>query len=131
MISKGGVNLKTTGERIKQRRTELGWSLREMAKRMGYANQSTIARIEAGAIDLPQSKVVKFAEVLNTSVAFLMGWEEMINADPVGTAELHFEMIMDEDLHEIFEDFKWLDAKEKKIVKDLAHSLAENKKSEA
>ena len=65
------------GEKIKQRRMELGWSLRELAKRMGYANQSTISRIESGAIDLPQSKVVKFADVLGTSVAYLMDWEEV------------------------------------------------------
>ena len=66
----------TTGEKIKQRRVELGWSLRELAKRMGYANQSTVSRIEKGEIDIPQSKVVKFAEVMGTSVAFLMDWEE-------------------------------------------------------
>jgi transcriptional regulator with XRE-family HTH domain len=66
----------TAGDKIKQRRLELGWSLRELAKRMGYANQSTISRIESGEIDIPQSKVVKFAEVMGTSVAFLMDWEE-------------------------------------------------------
>lgn len=67
----------TTGEKIKQRRMELGWSLRELARRMGYANQSTISRIEKGEIDIPQSKVVKFAEVMGTTVAFLMDWEEV------------------------------------------------------
>lgn len=66
----------TTGEKIKQRRLELGWSLRELAKRMDYANQSTVSRIEKGEIDIPQSKVVKFAEVMGTTVAFLMDWEE-------------------------------------------------------
>ena len=67
----------TTGEKIKQRRIELGWSLRELAHHMGYANHSTVARIEKGEIDIPQSKVVKFAEVMGTTVAFLMDWEEM------------------------------------------------------
>ena len=67
----------TTGDKIKQRRMELGWSLRELAKKMGYANQSTISRIEKGEIDIPQSKVVKFAEVMGTTVAFLMDWEAM------------------------------------------------------
>lgn len=67
----------TTGEKIKQRRLELGWSLRELAKRMGYANQSTVARIEKGEIDIPQSKVVKFAEVMGTTVAYIMDWEEV------------------------------------------------------
>lgn len=125
----------TTGERIKQRRLELGWSLRELAKRMGYANQSTISRIESGAIDIPQSKVVKFAEVMGTTVAYLMGWDKQIQIEikeePVNLADLHFEMIADKDLIEIYEDLKFLDAAQRKIVKDLVHSLAENKKAEA
>ncbi len=54
----------------------MGWSLQQLADRMGYANKSTIARIESGKIDPPQSKVVKFAEVLGVSVAYLMNWEE-------------------------------------------------------
>ena len=65
------------GERIKERRLELGWSLRELSDRMGYANHSTIARIESGAVDLPQSKLAKFAEVMGTSVAYLMDWEQV------------------------------------------------------
>lgn len=65
------------GEKIKERRNELGWSLRELADRMGYANHSTIARIESGAVDLPQSKLAKFAEVMGTSVAYLMDWEQV------------------------------------------------------
>lgn len=64
------------GEKIKQRRLELDWSLRELSDRMGYANHSTVARIEAGSVDIPQSKIVKFAEVLNVPVSYLMGWDE-------------------------------------------------------
>lgn len=64
------------GTRIKARRLELDWSLRELSERMGYANHSTIARIESGKVDLPQSKVAKFAEVMGTSVAYLMEWDE-------------------------------------------------------
>lgn len=64
------------GGKIKLRRIDLGWSLQELADRMGYANKSTIARVESGKIDPPQSKVVKFAEVLGVSIAYLMGWDE-------------------------------------------------------
>ena len=67
----------TTGEKIKQRRLELGWSLRELSDRMGYANHSTVARIESGSVDIPQSKIAKFAEVMGTSVAYLMDWEQV------------------------------------------------------
>lgn len=64
------------GAKIKQRRKELGWSLRELAAKMGYSNHSTVARIENGTIDIPQSKIVKFAEVLETTPSYLMGWVE-------------------------------------------------------
>lgn len=63
------------GEKIKRRRTELKWSQRELAEKMGY-NHSTITRIETGKIDIPQSRIVQFSEVLDVSVAYLMGWEE-------------------------------------------------------
>lgn len=115
----------TTGAKIKQRRIELKWSLRELADRMGYNNHSTVARIESGQVDIPQSKIIRFAEVLGVSVAYLMDWEEEMEAQPMEMAERHFEMIMDEDLNEIFEEFKRLDTKKKKIVKDLIRSLAD------
>ena len=61
------------GERIKARRLELGLSMRDLAKKMGYQNHSTISRIETGDVDLPQSKVSQFAEVLGVSPAYLLG----------------------------------------------------------
>jgi len=112
------------GQRIKQKRIERGWSQREMADRMGYGNNSTIARIEAGKVDIPQSRIIQFADVLGVSVAYLMGWEEQVEADPVGMAERHFEIIMDEDITDIFDDFKKLNDKQKAIVKDLIHTMA-------
>lgn len=56
--------------------------------------------------------------------------EKTIQTDPEGMAERHFEIIMDEDIADIFDDFKLLDKAQKKIVKDLVHSLAETKKAE-
>ncbi len=66
----------TIGERIKAKRIEMGWSQRELAKRMNYQNHSTVTKIEAGKVDLPQKRLEQFAKVLNTDVAYLMGWEE-------------------------------------------------------
>jgi transcriptional regulator with XRE-family HTH domain len=64
------------GMHIKTRRIELGMSQDELAERMGYKNRSTIAKIEKGVNDVTQTNIVKFANVLNTSIAYLMGWEE-------------------------------------------------------
>lgn len=128
-IGKGVKNVKI-GEKIKLRRIEHGWSLQDLANRMGYANKSTITRIESGQIDPPQSKVVKFAEALNTTVADLMGWYDEIEKNPVEAAERHFEILIDADIAEMFEEFKTLDSTKRKIVKDLVHSLAETQKTE-
>lgn len=64
------------GHKIKERRQELGLSQRELSKRMGYQSHSTLNKIEAGLVDVSQSRIMQFAEVLHTTVADLMGWEE-------------------------------------------------------
>ena len=64
------------GQRIMERRQELGLTQEELAFRMGYKTKSAINKIELGVNDVSQSKVVKFAEALHTSIAYLMGWEE-------------------------------------------------------
>ena len=60
------------GKNIMQIRKELGMTQEELATKMGYKSKSTINKIENGTNDIPQSKVVKFAEVLGTTPAVLM-----------------------------------------------------------
>jgi len=64
----------TVGERIKQRRLELGLSQDELAKKVGYKSRSSINKIELSR-DLPLRKVREMAKVLDTSPSFLMGWD--------------------------------------------------------
>ena len=66
----------TLYKNIKERRLSLGLTQSELAERLGYADKSMIAKIEAGGIDLSQSKIVAFAEALNCSPSILMGWTE-------------------------------------------------------
>jgi transcriptional regulator with XRE-family HTH domain len=66
----------TVGENISIIRKRLGWTQEELATRMGYKSKSTINKIELGINDIPQSKIVMFAEVLGTTPAHLMGWED-------------------------------------------------------
>lgn len=134
MPERGDYMATTIGTRIMERRQQLGWTQEELAFKMGYKTKSAINKIELGVNDVSQSKVVKFAEVMHTSVAYLMGWDQQIQIemkeDPIDLAEFHFEMVADKDLVEIYEDLRFLDAGQRKIVKDLVHSLAEAKKAE-
>lgn len=113
----------TTGDKIKQRRLELGWSLRELAKRMGYANQSTVSRIEKGEIDVPQSKVVKFAEVMGTTVAFLMDWEETQKKNDIAV-DIILKLQDDEEFLSIVEMLYKLDPQKQLGIKQLLISLS-------
>lgn len=65
------------GDKIRERRLELGLSQRELAKRMGYADHSTLTKIELGRVDIPQSRLRQFAQVLHTSVAYLTEQEDL------------------------------------------------------
>ena len=58
---------------IRRYRKELKLSQEELAKRTGYTDRSSIAKIEKGMVDLPQSKILLFAEALNVTPSELMG----------------------------------------------------------
>lgn len=45
----------------------------ELAEKAGYTDRSSIARIEKGEIDLPQSKIILIAKALNVDAGILMG----------------------------------------------------------
>ena len=67
------------GKRIREKRESLGMTQEELAAKLGYKNKSSIAKIETGANDIVQSKVVEFANILHTTVAYLMGWEDSLS----------------------------------------------------
>ena len=74
--------MSTVGENILLMRKRLGWTQEELAKRMGYKSKSTINKIELGINDIPQSKIVQFADVLGTTPAHLMGWNDEETTPP-------------------------------------------------
>lgn len=75
------------GERIKYRRELLGMSQDELAKKVGYKSRSSINKIETDGRGLPQSKIVAFAKALETTPAYLMGWEQAEEYSTIQTEE--------------------------------------------
>lgn len=67
---------------IKERRKLLGMTQQDLAQKMGYKSVSTIAKIEAGVNDIPQSKIADFARALNTTAGELMGEPDTENNSP-------------------------------------------------
>ena len=66
----------TTGDRMKQRRKELGLSAEALAERVEIS-PATIYRYENGDIEnVPGSRLAPLAAILHTTPAYLMGWDE-------------------------------------------------------
>lgn len=116
------------GNRIKDRRIELGMSQDELAEKMGYKSRSTIAKIEKGVNDVVQSNIVKFSEVLKTDVSYLMGWQERIEADPVGEAnklaDWYLNLEMKEENSIMLEEFIRLDEQKQAQAREFIHFLS-------
>ena len=64
----------TIGERIKERRKQLGLTVDELAERLGK-NRATIYRYESNDIEkLPTTVLEPLAKALGVTPAYLMGW---------------------------------------------------------
>lgn len=66
------------GERIRNRREELGLTQEELAKKLGYKSRSSVNKVETSR-ELSNKKVRQYADALDCSPAYLMGWEEKDN----------------------------------------------------
>lgn len=114
------------GDRIKDRRLELGWSQRDLAARMGYKNHSAVARAEAGTVDLSQSRVQQFAEVLGVTPGYLMGWvskEDSKKNDSL--ASIVVRMRMDDDFYNTVAKLAELNEKQYRGVQQLIAAFDE------
>ena len=71
-------------DRIKARRKELGYTLKEVAAKLGIA-ESTAQRYESknGIKNIPYEALVKYASILSTTPDYIMGWKD----DPSAPAE--------------------------------------------
>lgn len=70
----------TIGQRVKQRRKELGLTQEELARRIGNSSRASICTVEKDREDLTTTRIAKLAKALETSPAYLMGWTD--NPDP-------------------------------------------------
>lgn len=64
---------------IKRLRKDRKWSQDELARRAGYTDRSSIAKIESGKFDLPQSKILLFADIFGVDPGVLMGNDGVLN----------------------------------------------------
>ena len=122
MLLKGGEHIMKIGERIKYRREQLGLSQDELAKRLGYKSRSSVNKIEKDASGLPQTKIAIIANVLQTTPAYIMGWEEMQQKNSI-LAELTVRMRTDKEFSSIVEGIAQLNPEQLASVKQIVDVL--------
>lgn len=72
-------------ENIKRLRKEKGLTQDELARLTGYTDRSSIAKIERGTVDLPQSKIKQFADIFGVTQSSLMGWDDECQDEKTAT----------------------------------------------
>ena len=101
------------GLRIKSLREEKKMSQSTLAELVGYKDKTAIAKVEAGKVDLPQSKISAFAKALNTTTSYL--FEDINIDDNPKTIAAHFDgdEYTEEELDEIRKFAEFVKAKRK------------------
>lgn len=106
-------------DRVRMRREELKLNQEELAQRMGYKSRSSINKIECGR-EISQKVIVRLADALGVSPAYLMGWDEK----PEEQAEFEASVLLDEDIMDLVHIYMCLSDEQKNAVKQMAKLLA-------
>lgn len=119
----------TIGQRIKKRRLELGLSQEELAKRMGNKSRASVCTVEKDKEDLTTDRIRKYAEALETTPTYLMGWEdengELTLLGRVGTSYINGDFLstVTEDEIDILAKLRSIPEKDRTRVLDLLDSF--------
>jgi len=114
----------TIGERIRQKRLEAGMSVDELALKLGK-NRATVYRYENGDIEnLPTTILEPIAQALETTPAYLMGYEENLN----NSADLVTKILMDKCLIDHVKLLMDFNSDNRKSVYDMIDFLAQKEK---
>lgn len=111
---------------IKRRRIELGLTQSDVANKLGYSDKSMIAKVEKGLVDLPQSKIIAFAEALNVSASNLMGWDTNLENSGAFVAN----MIMDPEFTNYAKALFAMNEEQRNKVYGYIDALSKEKESE-
>lgn len=114
-------------ENIRASRKAAKMTQEELARRTGYTDRSSIARIEKGEIDLSQSKIVQFAEALGTTPSRLMGWDEKPAEELQDMGALAAQLLLDQDALEMAREYMQLSEADRYAVRLVIASMAQKK----
>lgn len=106
------MSILNINEKIKQLRVQQGMPQQELAEHVGFKTASAINKIELGKRDINQSKIILFANALNTTPAYLMGCDDEKADSSIDNNFLHL--------------FKALNNEQKSAVMEIVKQLSNN-----
>lgn len=108
------------GKKIREARLAKGLTQEELGNIVGL-QKSAIAKYENGrVVNIKRSTLQKLAKALD-----LRGSDLIIEADPVGAAELSAKVLLDGELMDALEKYYTLTADKQKMIRDLIRSMSE------
>lgn len=111
----------TIGDRIKNKRTEIGMSQVDLAKKIKSSKQ-TLHKYESNIVtNIPYDKIVALSEIFGCSPAYLMGWDEFSDDDAI----LDVKISKDFELKQAIRKYYSLDGKKRKYILELIDLLSE------
>lgn len=105
----------TIGQRIKQKREELGMSQEELATKLGYKSRSSINKIELDVQNLTQSKIKAIADALQTTTSYIMGWDEEDEKQERDLCDL-FSLCHGQEAYRMVQSFLKLDQADRLVI---------------
>lgn len=119
------------GDKIKSLRKKLRMTQEELGEKVGVT-KATINKYETGVVvNLPRPKIEKLAEALQTTPAYLMGWEEgnvtvhgeHNNVVAHNAQEVHIGENLSEEEHELLRIYRSLSVKSRMELLTKAFDL--------
>ena len=108
--------------RIKELRSSLGMTLEDVAKIVGVG-KSTVRKWETGMIsNMRRDKIASLAKALQTTPAYLMGWEEVEQKNDL-IAEVVLKMRSDADFMSAVESLYKLDKDKLQSLNQMLNTL--------
>lgn len=117
----------TLGQRIKQRREELGMSQEELATKLGFKSRSSINKMELDKQYPRQHMIKAIADALNTTVTYILGVDEEVEQQEQELCDL-FSMCYGKESYAAVQKFLKLDSNDRKVVVTMMDSLLSTEK---
>lgn len=110
----------TIGERIKQRREELGLSQEELAHRLGLSGRSSVSKAEKSGDIMTTKTISAYANALRVSTEYLMGLTDKVNSEDNALSNITAK--------DIIEILPKLDERDLRMIAELCGYFLETKK---